>query len=395
MHRRKDEEDGLSAGSRMFTAASVRGILHNPFYAGKVKHHKELFPGSHEALVSEEMFHSVQIAMKRNSGRSETLKPRPERDYLLKGLIKCAHCGLPMWAQTYTNGRRYYREQKGSRGSGYCVDRSRSLPCHVPDDQIGQIVGAIVLPDAWMDRVLAKIHLADEVNRIGQERLQAEQRLRRLGRAYVDGLYSDDDYKREKRSLEDSIAGLVVPGVDSAKEAGELLGDLPALWEAATLSEKRRLLITMLDAVYVDTVDEKAIVAIRPKPAFRPLFEIATTRAGSGVVLINQTPQTQNEPEASESCSWWRRGRVKLPVQGDAALMGWVDKPETQDSTNQLSLDGVRAISRDLMVLFAIGAAYKMSEGVTTSSGSKLRPGTNIVGSLELPYMNERTSSAI
>ena len=60
----------------------------------------------------------------------------------------------------------------------------------------------------------------------------------------------------------------------------------------------------MLDAVYVDTVDENAIVAIRPKPAFRPLFEIATTRAGSGVVLINQTLQTQDEPRASESCSW-------------------------------------------------------------------------------------------
>ncbi len=107
----------------------------------------------------------------------------------------------------------------------------------------------------------------------------------------------------------------MVPGVDSAKEAGQLLEDLPALWKAATLAEQRKLLLTMLDAVYVDTVDEKAIVAIRPKPAFRPLFEIATTRAGSGVVLINQTPKTQNEPEASEPCFWWRRGRVELPVQ--------------------------------------------------------------------------------
>ena len=44
---------------------------------------------------------------------------------------------------------------------------------------------------------------------IGQERLQAEKRLKRLGRAYVDGLYSDDDYMREKCSLQDSIAGLV------------------------------------------------------------------------------------------------------------------------------------------------------------------------------------------
>ena len=86
----------------------------------------------------------------------------------------------------------------------------------MPDDQIGQIVGAIVLPEAWMDRVLAKIHLADEVNRIGQERLQTEQRLKRLGRAFVDGLYTDDDYRREKRSLEESLAAIVVLGVDSA-----------------------------------------------------------------------------------------------------------------------------------------------------------------------------------
>ena len=59
----------------------------------------------------------------------------------------------------------------------------------------------------------------------------------------------------------------------------------------------------MLNEVYVETVDEKAIVAIRPKAAFRPIFEIATTRTGSGVGLINQTPQTRDEPEASEPCS--------------------------------------------------------------------------------------------
>ena len=78
---------------------------------------------------------------------------------------------------------------------------------------------------------------------------------------------------------------MVIPGVDSAKEAGELMEDLPALWEEATVSERRRLLLTMLDAVYVDTVDTKAIVAVRPKPAFQALFEIATTRKGSDVTL--------------------------------------------------------------------------------------------------------------
>ena len=80
-----------------------------------------------------------------------------------------------------------------------------------------------------MDRVLARIHLADEAEKVSQERTQAEQRLRRLGKAYVDGLYADDDYRREKRALEEKLSSLLVPGVDAAREAGKLLKDLPTL----------------------------------------------------------------------------------------------------------------------------------------------------------------------
>ncbi len=81
------------------------------------------------------------------------------------------------------------------------------------------------------------------------------------------------------------------------------------------MKKRRKLLMAMLDAVYVDTVEEKSVVAIRPKAAFRPIFEVATTREGSGIALINQTPQTQDESGASGLCFWWRRGRVELPVQ--------------------------------------------------------------------------------
>ena len=72
----------VSAGPRLFTTASVRGILHNAFYAGLVRHGEQLLPGAHEPLVSEELFNLVQSTLKRNSDRSETLHPRPERDYL-------------------------------------------------------------------------------------------------------------------------------------------------------------------------------------------------------------------------------------------------------------------------------------------------------------------------
>ena len=84
------------------------------------------------------------------------------------------------------------------------------------------------------------------------------------------------------------------------------------------MGERRRILLTMLEAVYVDTIEEKSIVAIRPKPAFIPLFEIATTRADSGVVLISEKelpPVDEDQEAATSPCLWWRRGRVELPVQ--------------------------------------------------------------------------------
>ena len=37
---------------------------------------------------------------------------------------------------------------------------------------------------------------------------------------------------------------------------------------AADLSDRRRLLLTVLDAVYVDTREARAVVSIRPKAAF-------------------------------------------------------------------------------------------------------------------------------
>ena len=161
MHRNGDE----TAQPRMFTNASVRGILHNPFYAGNIKHRGEILPGAHEGLVSIEMFDQVQAMTKRNSGRSRTLHSRPQRNYLLKGLIRCAYCGLPMWAQTYNSGSSYYREHRGSRGEGACINQGGSIPCHVADQQMGRIVDAIKLPDAWLDVVLSKINLQDERSR--------------------------------------------------------------------------------------------------------------------------------------------------------------------------------------------------------------------------------------
>ena len=109
------------------------------------------------------------------------------------------------------------------------------------------------------------------------------EKLHRLGKAFVDGMVDEPDYERHKAQLEFDLTALVVPEADAVAEAGRLVQRLPDLWAAADLSERRRLLLTVLDAVYVDARNARAVVSIRPKAAFEAIFA-----ATSGVPSISQ-----------------------------------------------------------------------------------------------------------
>jgi site-specific DNA recombinase len=211
-------------------------------------------------------------------------------------------------------------------GHAVCPATGGSILCEVADEQIEDLVEAIELDPKWEEEVLSIISVTDEVESIAEKRRKADERLRRLGRAYVDGVYDDDEYRRQKRKLVLEMESLVAPEADAAGEAGLLIERLPELWSGANEEERRKLLLTMLEAVYVDIKDERRIVAIRPKVPFKPVFQVATTREGTGVVLVHepeaepelvaagQPPPDGHEADA-DSCSWWRRGRVELPVQ--------------------------------------------------------------------------------
>ena len=55
------------------------------------------------------------------------------------------------------------------------------MPCTVPEDLMARIGGAIVLREAWFDRLLAQVHLADEAKSVDQGSDQSEERLRGVG----------------------------------------------------------------------------------------------------------------------------------------------------------------------------------------------------------------------
>jgi site-specific DNA recombinase len=305
-HKLPDANGNLTVGARLFTTASVRGILHNPFYFGHITHRGKVIPGAHETLISRELFDSVQILMKKNSGRSETLKTKPEREYLLKGIIRCAYCGMPIWAQTYTSGHRYYREHIESRSIDPCPAHGGHILCDIADNQVGKLVEAIELGPRWLEEVLAIISLKDEVDRVKKARQMTQEKLRRMAKAFIDRVFPDEEYHRQKRLLEMELESLVVPQANAAEEAGKLMLNLKELWMKANLTEQRQLLLSMLEAVYFDTKKTKSIIAIRPKPPFKPIFQVAASKEESGIRIVN-------EPFAGSSVFLVEAGESRSP----------------------------------------------------------------------------------
>ena len=146
------------------------------------------------------------------------------------------------------------------------------MRCEVVDEQVGRLIESLILPEHWLDAVLERISLRDEVARVQAEREQVQEKLRRLGKAFVDGMVDEPDYERHKAQLEFDLTALVVPEADAVAEAGRLVQRLPELWAAADLAERRRLLLTVLDAVYVDAREARAVVSVRPKATFESVL---------------------------------------------------------------------------------------------------------------------------
>ena len=101
---------GKTHGGRRFQEPTLRRLLTNPLYIGKVKHRGELYAGEQPAVIEPALWEAIQEELrtgKPHLGR----KVHPPDDVLLHGLLYCHFCDLPMahtWANAHGRQYRYY-----------------------------------------------------------------------------------------------------------------------------------------------------------------------------------------------------------------------------------------------------------------------------------------------
>ncbi len=129
---------GRVMGGHEWNKADLYKILNNPKYVGLVEHKGQTFPGEHAAIVTQKLWDDVHKILRDNYAERVD-RTRAETPALLRGVIKCGHCGCAM-GPTFTkkNGRvyRFY----------LCVSASKRgyKTCPVKSVSAGTIEKAVV-----------------------------------------------------------------------------------------------------------------------------------------------------------------------------------------------------------------------------------------------------------
>ncbi|WP_353271844.1 recombinase family protein [Wolbachia endosymbiont (group A) of Nomada goodeniana] len=104
--KRFEAKSGKVHGEEIFKKATVRRIITNPIYMGKIRHYEKQYEGKHEAIIEEEKWQKAQELIK-----NQPYQGKKYEEALLKGIIKCKSCDVNMtltYAKKENKRYRYY-----------------------------------------------------------------------------------------------------------------------------------------------------------------------------------------------------------------------------------------------------------------------------------------------
>jgi len=289
------------------THARVVGILRNPGYAGayafgRYASRRTVDPGGtvhtaiaerpraewpvlikdhHEGYITWADYLANEARLAANRTNAGARPPR-EGSALCQGIILCGSCGKPMRTNYHTDQRPAY--ECSSRADRLTTPTCRSVAAATVDDAVARLLLGALTPEEVALALSAADEIAGRHQRVSRAAELAVERARydadRAERAFCQ---VEPENRLVARSLEarweDRLAALAgaeqsleaardsLPPLPSRADLEKLAADLPALWHAATTSNKdrKRLLRTLIADVTLlpETDRSKARIGIR------------------------------------------------------------------------------------------------------------------------------------
>jgi site-specific DNA recombinase len=254
----------------LFSKDTVTMMLQNRFYLGEVQYKGQWFEGVHEPIISEELFNRAQRARRRRRYKRSHSANAASRVYPLTGVARCARCGGKVRGAN-SAGYRYYRDP--ARDKGLDCDQ-KMISADKTEDALGAFLRKLFLPQDWQERVMEIIQEQIGAQRdVARDKERLEGQLERVKQLFVLGDMSEFEYRSERDRLRTQLAILTPPAMPDLEQAAEVLQNFGKIWEVATLQERRQIVHSLLETVYLDA-EYGPVVAIELRAEFAALFEM-------------------------------------------------------------------------------------------------------------------------
>ena len=239
-------------------------ILGNPFYYGMVRWGKQVFKGTHEPLISTDLFNRVQARLRENCSYA---KPAAKKHFAFKPFLRCGHCHAGITAE----------EKEGAHKSGsyvyYHCTHSKDRNCPLGnfreekvDEMFAEALGKLYIDRDIADKIkeqLKSSHTEHEgADKRELRRLQSEytRKTNQLGLIYddrLDGTITKEQYKEKQVAIERDL-GSIQADIEKLgrinrkyKEEGstviDLLNGFKDIYQAADLAGKAAILGAVVD----------------------------------------------------------------------------------------------------------------------------------------------------
>lgn len=194
-----------------FENRTIRYILKNPVYIGKIRwtptgkaNHRIdnpdtlIIDGTHEPLISQEMFDQVQEKLSR-SGVKYMREQSAKEPFMLQGLVRCSACGATLCQSVNHKSLQCYAYAHGK------CKTSHSISIQKLNQMVIQTIERCI-DTATFNLEFTSTATVDE--NIPQLISRENKKLERIKDAYENGVYTLQEFKESRQQVKDKIAEL-------------------------------------------------------------------------------------------------------------------------------------------------------------------------------------------
>lgn len=256
-------EHGMTLRGKRLQKSTLHQILRKRIYSGDFDYDGITYKGTHEPLVTKDVWDSVQQLL--DQRKAHQVKGS-KRSFPFTGLITCGYCGCAMVAERKTKKktkRTYvYYHCTGNRGECGAGPYTRQ---ETLTNEFASTLGELVIPHDVLDWLAAELNNADTteqgardatIKRLEQDRTRVQQRLGTLYEDRLDQTITKNIYEEKARTLQaqldeierklDNARQTAQVSLTTALDLARLTSNACNAFREQNETEQRKLLTTVL-----------------------------------------------------------------------------------------------------------------------------------------------------